>query len=288
MTTTGSAVDAGSAPISEVHGSVERPAGARPLFPDVLRSEWIKFRSVRSTYWTLLVTVVGMIGLGALFCAAYIARFDRLSPADRFEFRSAARSLTGFFLMQLAVGVLGVLVITSEYSTGAIRATFSAVPQRRLVLAAKAVVYLVTVLVVGIGSSFAAFFVGQAILSQKGVGVPISAPGVLRAVIGTGLYLTVIGLLSIGLGTILRRTAGAIAALVALVLILPGLVAALPSSWQDAIDPYLPSSAGEALIGHGPGSEGHLLSPWVGFGIFCAYAAAALLIGAVLLSRRDA
>jgi len=270
---------------------LEPPPRSRPVFPDLLRSEWIKLRSVRSSYWTLIVTIVGMIGLGALFCATYVARFNHMDVRDQIEatrFTPAARSLGGYFLMQLAVGVLGVLVITSEYSTGSIRATLSAVPQRRSVLAAKAVVFAVTVLVIGIGSSFAAFFVGQAILSQKSLGVGISDPGVLRAVVGTGLYLTVIGLLSLGLGTMLRRTAGAIAALVALVLILPGVVAALPSSWQNDIDPYLPSVAGQALIGHGPMTPDHVLSPWGGFGVFCAYAAASLVAGAVLLVRRDA
>ena len=270
---------------------LDPPPLSRRLLPDALRSEWIKFRSVRSTYWTLLVTLVGMIGLGALFTTAFVAHFHHMGPQDRFEasrITSVARSDGGFFLMQLAVGVLGVLVMTSEYATGSIRATLSAVPQRRLVLAAKAMVFGAVVFVVSLASAFAAFFVGQAILSQIGQGVSITAPGALRGVFGTALYLTVIGLLSLGLGTIIRRTAGAIAALVALVLILPGVVAALPSSWQNNIDPYLPSAAGAALIGRGPLTPDHILSPWVGFAVFCAYAAAALLAGAVLLVRRDA
>ena len=292
MTTTTEAPPAdASGDLPEHIRSVERPPAGRPLFPDVLRSEWIKFRSVRSTYWTLLVTVAGMIGLGALFTAAFVAHYHHMGLQDQIEasrITPVARSDGGFFLMQLAVGVLGVIVMTSEYATGSIRATFSAVPQRRMVLAAKAVVYAATVLVIGVGSAFAAFFVGQAILSQIDQGVSISSPGALRGVIGTGLYLTVIGLLSLGLGTMIRRTAGAIAALVALVLILPGVVAALPSSWQNAITPYLPSVAGQAIIGRGPVSSDHMLSAWTGFGIFCAYAAASLIVGAFLLNRRDA
>jgi len=268
--------------------TVTQPPAGRPLFPDVLRSEWIKFRSVRSTYWTLVVTVVGMIGLGSLFSEAYISRYDHLSGLERLVVRPVSRSLGGFFLIQLAVGVLGVLVITSEYSTGSIRATLSAVPQRKTVLVAKTVVFGATVLAIGVVSSFAAFFVGQAILSQRGLGVTLSFPGAVRAVFGTALYLTVVGLLSLGLGTMLRRTAGAISAMVALLLILPGVVNALPSSWQNVITPYLPSVAGEALIGRSPLAPDHLLSPWVGFGVFCAYAAAALVVGGVLLVRRDA
>lgn len=265
-----------------------RPDSTRPLFSDVLRSEWVKLRSVRSTYWTLLTTAVGMVGLGAIFCATYVARYDHQSVIDRLTFNPTAQSLGGFFVVQLAVGVLGVLVMASEYSTGSVRSTFAAVPQRRMVLAAKAVVFTSVTAVVGIVSSFAAFFVGQAILSGKGVEAHLGDPGVLRSVFGAGLYLAVVGLLSLGLGTLLRRTAGAIAAVTGLLLVLPGLVGALPSSWQNTIDPYLPSYAGMAILGPSRMGPNHILSPWAGMGVFAAYAAAALVGGAVLLRRRDA
>ncbi|HZT65634.1 MAG TPA: ABC transporter permease subunit [Acidimicrobiales bacterium] len=266
---------------------IARPETSRPLLPDVVRSEWIKFRTVRSTYWTLFVTVVGMIGLGALFAFAFVSRYDRLNPIERLTFNATTHSLRGFFMAQLAVGVLGVLIVTSEYSTGSIRATLAAVPQRRTVLIAKSLVFTAVMAVLGIASSFGAFFVGQAILSQKGLEAHLSDPGALRSVIGAGLYLTVVGLLSVGLGTMIRRTAGAIATVVGLLLILPGIVAALPSSWQNVINPYLPSVAGSAIMGSAFG-DGRVLSPWAGFGVFCAYAAAALVAGAVLLKRRDA
>jgi ABC-type transport system involved in multi-copper enzyme maturation permease subunit len=263
-----------------------RPVPSEPLAVDAVRAEWTKLRSVRSTYWTLLATGGVMVGISALLCAAYVSRYDRLSALERATFKPVGFSLNGIFLAQLAIGVLGVLVITSEFGTGMIRATLTAMPQRRLVLAAKAAVFAAAAAAVGIASSFAAFFVGQAILAGKGVGVSITQPGALRSVIGAGLYLTVLGLLALGLGTIIRRTAGAIATVFGVVFVLPILVAQLPSSWSDPISKYLPSSAGMALIGGVRGTT--TLSPWVGFGLFCVYGAAALGAGAVSFSRRDA
>jgi ABC-2 type transport system permease protein len=259
---------------------------ARPLLPDLLRSEWTKLRSVRSTYWTLLAAAAATIGLGAILCAVYVSHYSHLSLQDRARFNAASFSLSGIMLAQLAVGVLGVLIITSEYSTGMIRATFTATPQRRLVLGAKAAVFAGVMIVIGIASCFAAFFAGQAILGGHNLQTTIGHPGVLRAVVGGGLYLAVLGLLSLGIGTLIRHTAGAIAAVFGLILVLPGIISALPSSWSNAIGPYLPSTAGQAVfnVGH----RFHELAPWAGFGIFCAYAAAALAGAALLLSCRDA
>lgn len=264
-----------------------RPQTTRPIFPDVLRAEWTKLRSVRSTYWTIFAAAVGMVGIAALISAVYVNRYNQLSPADKASFHPVAFSLNGLFLAQLAIGVLGVLIITAEYSTGSIRSTLAAVPQRRTLLAAKATVFTAVTTVVGIAASFAAFFVGQSILSGKGIQAHLGDPGALRAVIGAGLYLAVLGLLALGLGTLIRHSAGAIASLFGLLFVLPGVVSALPSSWSNAISPYLPSDAGQALIGSGHGAA-NLLSPWAGFAVFCAYAAAALLAAGIMLRRRDA
>jgi len=267
---------------------VPRPAASRPLVPDLVRAELTKLRTVRSTWWALALTVAAMVVLGALFAARY--GIGGISPADKARFNPAAYSLSGFFLAQLAVGVLGMLTITSEYATGSIRATFAATPQRRAVLAAEATVLTAITALVGIGSSLATFFVGQTILSNKGLQAHLGDPGVIRSVLGAGLYLAVLGLLALGLGTLIRSTVGATAVVVGLVFVLPGIVGTLPSSWQDAVTPYLPSDAGQALIGRtkfapsGP----HLLSPWVGVAVVCAYAAAALIAAAVILSRQDA
>ena len=258
---------------------------------EAVRMEWVKLRTVRSTYWTLLFALVAAVGISAAVCAVHVNRYNHLSLADRLEFDSVRFSLAGLQLSQLALGVLGALVVTNEYTTGVIRATLAAVPQRRTVLAAKAVVFSAVVFVVGEVASFVAFFVGQAILSSKHLETHLGAPGVLRAVIGGGLYLTVLGLLALGLGFLVRHTAGAIATLFGLLLVLPGIVAALPQSWQDTIERWLPVNAGQAIFRHGREAIGggvHSLAPWTGLGVFCAYAAAALIAAAVLLNRRDA
>lgn len=273
-----------SQPASTSPSSVSRASGR--LLPNLLRSEWTKLRSVPSTFWTLLVAAVATVGLGALICAIYVSRYGKPSPFHRTVFNPVSYSLSGVMLAQLAIAVLGVLVITNEYSSGLIRTTLTAAPLRRTVLAAKALVFTVTTLVVAVASCFAAFFLGQAILSQHHLETSIGSPGVLRAVVGAGLYLAVLGLLSLGLGTLLRSTAGAIAAVVGLVLVLPGLAQALPASWANAIDKYLPSNAGQAIF-HVQ-TQAHMLSPWLGFAVFCAYAAVALCAAGFLLHRRDA
>jgi ABC-2 type transport system permease protein len=266
-----------------------RPGRSRPLGWDLTRSEWVKLGTVRSTYWTLLLTVVGMAGFGALLTAAYARHYSTVGAAARHAFDPAAYSLSGFFLAQLAIAVLGVVIITSEYATGSIRSTFTAAPQRARVLAAKATVFGASAAATGIASSFAAFFLGQALLARRGIETDISAPGSLRSVTGAGLYLALLGLLALGLGTLIRRTAGAIAAVVGLVIILPVLVQGLPPSWQAAITRYLPSVAGQAIIGRTKFTPpGHLLSPWAGFVLFCAYTSAVLTAAAITVNRRDA
>ena len=269
-----------------IDASLVRPDASRPVVPDVVRSEWTKFRSVRSTSWTLLVAAVAMVGLAALLCSVYVGRYSTLSATDKATFNPTSFSLNGILLAQLAVGVLGVLVITAEYSTGMIRSTFAAVPQRRTVLAAKGAVLAAAVATVGVASSLAAFFVGQAILSTKNVQAHIGDPGVLRAVIGGGLYLAVLGLLALGIGALIRHSAGAIAAVLGLILVLPGIVLALPASWSNAISKYLPSNAGAAIFR--TIRDRATLSPWVGFGLFCAYAAVALIAAGIAIQRRDA
>lgn len=262
------------------------PRGYRPLLLDVLRSEWTKLRSVRSTYWTLLAATAATIGLGAILCVFYINNYTTMSAADRARFNPTDYALSGVMLAQLAIGVLGVLVITSEYGTGMIRTTFAAVPQRHLVLAAKAMVFTAVTLVTGVVSCLVGFFLSQAILSSHHLQTTISDPGVLRAVIGGSLYLAVLGVLALGIGAIVRHSAGAIAAIFGLVLVLPTMAMFLPSSWANRVGPYLPSNAGRAVFS--VASQPHTLAPWTGLVVFCAYAGAALLIAGVLVARRDA
>jgi ABC-type transport system involved in multi-copper enzyme maturation permease subunit len=266
-------------------GQADNPA-RRALLPHVMRSEWTKLRSVRSTVWSLFATFGITVGLGAVFSWSYVNRYNQQSLTDRLTFDPTSRSLSGLFLDQLAIGVLGVLVISREYGTGLIRTTFTAVPQRRTVLAAKVAVFGAVSLIVSMLSVFVAFLVGQAILHSKNVGVSLGDPSVLRAVLGAGIYLTVIALLGLGIATIVRRTAGAIAVLVGLVLVFPLLTQALPSPWNHDIAKYLPSELGDALfsVRH---SANHF-SPGAALGVFAIWLIVTYVIATVLITRRDA
>jgi ABC-2 type transport system permease protein len=267
---------------------VHRPETTRPITLDVARSEWTKLRSVRSTYWTFAAAIVSMVGIGAIFALIFANNYSGMSAAEKAIFNPTSVSLDGYLFAQLAIGVLGAIVVTSEYATGMIRTTFMAVPNRRLVLVVKAALFAGITAVIGVVSSFAAFFIGQAILSGQAPTASISDPGVLRSVVGAGLYLAVLGLLALGLGVLIRRTAGAIAAVFGILLVLPVAVSALGSSF-DTVSKFLPSIAGQALFHTAqPGQHLPLLSPWTGFAVFGAYALATLAAGAVVVTRRDA
>jgi ABC-2 type transport system permease protein len=251
----------------------------------VIRSEWTKLRSLRSTRWSLLVATVLTIGFPILASAVISAHWGQRSPSDRAHFHALDVSLIGSQIAQLAIGVLGVLVISGEYSTGMIRASFTAVPKRLPVLWAKAVVFALVTFVLMLPAVLIAFFASQSILSRHHVQVAFSDPHVARAVIGAALYLTVIAIFSLALGTILRNTAGGIATFAAILFVIPPLMNVLPQSWNDAASRYLPSNAGRAILSATRDSGS--LAPWTGFGVFCAYAAGALVLAAVLLVRRD-
>jgi ABC-2 type transport system permease protein len=256
------------------------------VFRAVARAEWTKMRSVRSTMWTLAVTVGLAVGFGTLVGVSQVNSWDTLTPVERLRFDPTSLSLSGMFLAQMAIGVLGVLMITSEYATGQIRATLGATPRRRTVLAAKAVTFVLVVVTVGLVASFSAFGIGQAIFAGKHIGVSLGDPGVLRAVVGGALYLAAVGALGLGLGTILRRTAGAIAALVGLLLVIPLVSTFLPAAWNDHLTRYLPAQAGMSVFRVVP--DAMSLSPWTGFAVLVGYAALALVVGGLLLVRRDA
>jgi ABC-2 type transport system permease protein len=261
-------------------------AARRPGFRGVLASEWTKLRSVRSTMWTLLVTAFLGVGLGAVVTSAQASRWSRRTLAEQLNFDPTRSSLAGLLFAQLAIGVLGVLVMSAEYSTGTIRATFSAVARRPRVLLAKVVVFGGLTLVVGEAISFVAFGVGQQLLSGTTPTASLADGSVLRAVVGGGLYLTALGLLALGLATIIRHTAAAISAFVGALFILPIITAVLPSSMSDSVARFLPADIGTVMIsGHYHGTE--RFGPWTGFALLAAYAVATLVIGGVLLVRRD-
>jgi hypothetical protein len=253
-------------------------------FADILRSEYLKLRTVRSTYWSLLAAVVFNVALAALL-AIFLP--SHMSAHEKATIDSTRVSLGGLHLSQVAFGVLGVLVITTEYGTGMIRATLAAVPQRRLMLTAKTTVFTGTALIIGIASCFAAYFAFQAFLpASDSMRTSLSDPGVLRAITGAGLYLTVLGLFGLGIGAIIRSSTGAVATLMGVLFVPTLIVTLLPQSWQDTIGAYLPMNAGETIITvH---HQAHTLQAWPGFGVFCLYAAAALAAGFFLISHRDA
>jgi len=264
-----------------------RPAvgpGPLPHFADILRSEFCKLRTVRSTFWALLAAVVFNVAIAAVLG---ILLPGHTSAHTQATIDSTRVSLGGLHLSQVVVGLLGVLVISSEYGTGMIRSTLSAVPQRRQMLAAKTAVFTAAALVTGIASCFAAYFAFEVFLpSGSSMRTTLSDPGVLRAVTGAGLYLTVLGLFGLGLGAVIRSSAGAIATLLGVLFVPSILVSLLPQSWQDTVGAYLPMNAGESVITvH---HQAHTLAPWPGFGVFSLYAAAALAAGFFLITHRDA
>jgi ABC-type transport system involved in multi-copper enzyme maturation permease subunit len=254
----------------------------------LLRSEWTKLRTVRSTMWTLGITVVLGVGVSVLATAETRAHWLTTSPANRQGFDPISTSLIGVFIGQFAIGVLGVLVMSSEYGTGTIRATLSAAPRRLLVLVAKAIVFGVVALVVAEVVSFLAFFVGQALLTAPAPHATLGSPGAWRAVVGSGLYVGVLGLFSLGLATIIRHTAGAISAFVGILLVLPLIVQALPSSIEYDVRRFLPDRIGAQILNGPANGFPGAFSPWIGLLILWGYAVALLVIGGVLLVRRDA
>jgi ABC-type transport system involved in multi-copper enzyme maturation permease subunit len=252
----------------------------------VVLSEWTKLRSLRSTIFSMLAAVVFIVGLSILVPSVTVAHWPPHNPREAAGFDPTSRSLAGIFLAQLAIGVLGVLLITGEYATGMIRATLAAVPSRLPVLWAKAAVFAAVTLVLTLPSVLGAFLVGQSILGAKHLQAGLGDPGVLRAVLGAALYLTVVGLLGLGLGALLRNTAGGISALFGVLFVLPIIVRFLPTSWADPIDKYLPSTVGEGITHVHADPAG--LAPWAGFALFCGYAAFILVLAAIRLRRRDA
>jgi ABC-2 type transport system permease protein len=259
-------------------------------FAGALRSEWTKLCSVRSTIWSLVATAVLTLAICVLATGTEAGRWAHTNAGNRLAFDPTSLSLAGFLFGQLSIGVLGVLMVSAEYSTGTIRATFGAIPNRILVLAAKVTVFCAVAFVLGEILSFASFYIGQAILSGSTPTAVISQPGVLRAVIGGGLFLTVLGLFALGLGTIIRHSAGAITAFVGLFFVVPLIVETLPAGIKDAVGKYLPDNIGATMttVKQGFRTDVPTFSPWVSFGLLCAYAAAALLVGGYLLARRDA
>ena len=253
----------------------------------VALSEWTKFVSLRSTRWSLGVGILLTIALPVVFAAVTGSHWAHMSAPERADRHPLDIALAGVNVAQLAIAVLGVLVISGEYSTGMIRSSLIAVPKRLPVLWAKIAVYAAVSFILTLPAVIIAFFASQAILSRHHIlQLSFGDPGVARSVLGGALYVTLVGIFALGIGTILRNTAGGIAAFAGIFFVIPPLMNILPTSWNNAISQYLPSEAGRQLFSlH---HAAHSLSPTAGGLLMLGYCALTVAVAAVVLVRRDA
>jgi len=277
--------------VTETERLPQAPApAAHDNWPGLLRAEWTKIRSVRSTVWSLVAFVVVAIGFSLIF--ALVLNHDWNTTGGNGAHTQLHNDPTGtiygagFYLGQLALCVLGVIVMTSEYTTGAIRSSLLAVPGRLPMLGAKAIVFAVLELVVSAVTVFVVFFMFTSIIHDH-ISITLGTPGVLRATFGGILYLIVLGLLAMAVGGLIRHTAGAIATVIGFILVVPPLIGLIPGTIAHHIAGYLPAQAG-ALVAQTTEQSGDVLSPWQGFGVLCLWTAVLLAGAAVLLARRDA
>lgn len=274
-----------SAAVASTAPAHRTPSRAR--FVDLLAMEWVKLRSVPSTFLAVGVTLALGIGLSALISGLVAREYARgTSPELRLQWDPATISIAGVSLAQLALAVLAAMAITSEYSTGEIRGTLLAAPRRVPVLVAKAVVVGVIGFLAAEVCMFAAFFIGQALIEGKAPTASIDQPGVLRALVGGGLYVVVLEVAALALGTLLRGTASTVTALVAAIYVLPPILTLLPEAWRTPILKYWPTEAGGQVISVVRRPD--TLPPWVGLSVMAGYALALAVAAAVRFSRSDA
>ncbi|MFG2826936.1 ABC transporter permease [Streptomyces sp. NPDC048434] len=253
---------------------------AEPVFSHLLRSEWAKFRTVRATVCCLLATAAVAVGVAVIVATA----IDKEGPQP--IGRLVINSHMGLGVGQLAVMALAVTTIGSEYSTGMIRTSLTAVPRRGPWLAAKTLVMAALVLITGMLLSIVSFAIEYA--SAPAVSGSVTDPAVVRAILGGGLYLSVLSVLSLAVGAMLRSTVGGIVVMFTLIFVVPGLASAPALSDLAHFLPgsLPPGSAGWAIMQPGPMLGG--LGPWAGFGVLCAWAAVAMAGAVYLLDKRDA
>ncbi|HEY2353333.1 MAG TPA: hypothetical protein VGH79_00350 [Gaiellaceae bacterium] len=258
-------------------------APGRVTFSHVLSSEWTKFRSVRSTKWSLGVAIFLVVAVPLIPAFVTVHHWHNHESLD---IKPLEIALPGIFIAQLAIAVLGVLVITPEYSTGSIRSTFTAVPKRLPVLWAKLLDYALVILALMVPAVLVSFFETQAIVSDvPGMQVSLATQNIARTLFMAPVYVMLVGVFALALGAIIRSTAGSIAAFAAIFFVLPPLTFILGTSWHDKINKYLPSTAGDSMWTLRPDSTS--LSPLAGGLVLTAYCVAAILIAAVLVQRRD-
>ena len=265
------------------------PSG-RAGFGGTLRSEFTKIGSVRSTYWTLLMLLAVSVGIGAAISALSASGWSNTPPAARTPLDATQLSIAALLILgQLVIVVLGALVLTAEYSTGMIRTSLIAMPRRIVLYLAKAVAFAAVALAVSLATAFIAFFLGQSLLASTHHSATLAGHDVLRALIGSALYITLCGLFAFAAGAIIKNTAATITAMIGLLFVLPVLVNLLP--WRDDLQRWLPASAARAISAtvwnSGP-QNSHLFSPWGQFAVFAVYTAVLLVAGGILFRKRDA
>ena len=267
------------------------PQNPRPTYRvtggRVLRSEWAKLWSLRSTWITLGLGLLFLVAFGLIAAAQYKSRISsgqQMNP-DFAKLTAVSLSLFGTNVAQLALGVLGVLVTAGEYSTGMIRSTLAAVPRRLPVLWSKSTVFGLVALMVGTVGAFVTFVFASGIVSGTPAAMTFADPGVVRSLLGAGLYLGLVGVIGTALGALLRSVAGGISVLVGALMLVPGLILLLPSSWQTNISPYLPSNAGESIFALHHNATA--LSPAAGFAVFLGWTLLALAGAAYRLVHTD-
>jgi ABC-2 type transport system permease protein len=271
-------------------GTLNAPATARrariesqPVtLTRTIRSEWLKFRTLRSTISVLAVAVIGMLAIGLI--VGYNTR--HLTPSLQPDDIVASSTLQGYYLAQLLIGALGVLFVTGEYSTGMIRSTLAAVPKRLPVLWAKLIVFVAVTAVSMIVISLIAFVAAQGLIGHFRTGYSLGDPGALRVVVGTGVYLTLVGVIGAMLGWIVRSTPGSLVAYIATILVLPVLFGNVLGTWGKDIAQFMPSEAGGSFIRSI--REPHTLAPWTGLGVLGIWTVVGIVIAAIELRRRDA
>ena len=250
------------------------------------RSEWIKFRSVRSTIMGFLFTFVLTIGLGALITVAIRSHWSQSGVADRLTFDAVSTSLAGTYFASFAVGVIGILFITSEYSSGSIRTTLAAVPNRVRLMLGKLIVLALSMIIVSEIVCFITFLMGQAIYSGVVPTASLGDGAVLRSVLLAGVYLTLLSVLGFAIGIILRQSGACISVFTSVLLIIPLIIFFLPQSWQTSVAKYEPSALGRAMMSTSPPSAD--FGAWTALVVLVIYVIIVLGVGTTMLVRRDA
>jgi ABC-2 type transport system permease protein len=255
----------------------------------IVRSEWIKLRSLRSTFWSYAIVIIMAIGMAALSSLNSGFSSTEPIPAEQQARMVAQSTLFGVYFGQLVIGVLGVLVISGEYSTGMIRSTLSAVPKRLPALWAKAVVLFTATFIVGLVSTFGAILVAKPILQSRGITASLTDSHVFLPALYGAIYLALLSVFALGIGAMLRNSAGGLAVVLGILLLLSTLWSLIPGDWARDAQPYLFSNAGSNFFTAGStGMGGETLEVWQSLLVILVWIAASLASAALLLKRRDA